>query len=288
MYEAQDMNSVWSLPKAQEILIESKVPQLGNISARCYMQNAPDNAVAGFVIEGMGRKRVLIRAIRSGIESNTDFDLSLELLQLVDGQWQSLESNQYWMQSEQAENIGQLPTHLVPQHINDAALLMSLSPGVYTAIASPTHNIFGIGMVSVDDLDAAENTPSASRLVNISGRCAVQNAPHHAVAGFVVQGSGSLNTLLRGIRSAADTSGVYDPKATLYRINEGAGQVLDTNQNWSQHARASEIATLPAHLVPSHTTDTALLRTLEAGVYTLEIMPDSGAGIGMNSVDVVE
>ncbi len=288
IYEAQNMKGVWSSPVWQEVRIKSHIPQLSNISTRCYIQEPPDYAIAGFVIEGAGSKRVLIRATRSLIENNMDFDLSLELLQLINGEWQHVESNQYWKYSQQAAEIRQLASHLIPKYPNDAALLMSLPPGVYTAIASPINNTFGIGVVSVDDLDSAEGIPSASRLLNISGRCQVQNAPHHAVAGFVVSGLGSLKTLLRGIRSAADTSGVYDPEATLYQINEGTGEVLEQIQNWQQHPRAQEISALPSHLVPAYATDTALLQTLEAGVYTLEITPESGAGIGMVSVDVVD
>ncbi len=259
-------------------------PKLTNISTRCYIQKSPDNAIAGFVVEGTGQKKVLLRAIRSGIETNPNFDLSLELLQLVNGAWKSLETNDNWGQSSDATEIGSLSTNLVPNNLYDAALIVALSPGTYTAIASPSsNNVFGIGVVSVDDLEPQSST----MLTNISGRCKVQAAPHNAVAGFVVSGEGSMKALLRGIRSAADTSGSYDPKSDLYKITTSP-QLLESNQSWQSHPRAQEMAALPSNLVPDYATDTAVLRDLTAGVYTIEIKPESNFGIGVVSVDVLD
>lgn len=277
-----------TVTRSTSFSVQNTVPKdtarIINISTRCHVQNSPDNTVAGFVIDGTGSKRVLLRAIRSAAEANTSFDLKLDLYRLNNGQASLIDSNDDWLTGTNASSINQLSANLVPDNYFDAALLLDLTPGIYTAIGSPVASS-GIGVVSVDDLDTDSN-PS-SKLVNISGRCKIESGIGNAIAGFVISGEGSLKTLLRGIKSGAET-GYFDPSMQLYQIRQTGSTVLDSNNSWQYHNSRSSVQQLSSHYVPNNSTDAAMLKELSAGVYTINAAPNGNSGIGVVGVDIIE
>ncbi len=260
--------------------------RLDNISVRCYVQPSPKTAIAGFVIEGTGKKTVLLRGLAVPSMSPS-LDLSLSLQKLVNNAWQEILSNDNWMQSSRATEIAALPSYLQPRSTADAALLVDLEPGVYTLIAAP-QGASGIGVVSADDLDG---TNPSSRLANISGRCAVEEGNGNAIAGFVIEGAGSLKTLLRGMRTASmDLSGALDPRLELVRIypNNPNADALENNNNWEDHPRAGEMSGLASNLQARDYRDSAILRDMPAGVFTVLMKPNGAHGIGVVSVDALD
>ncbi len=269
--------------------VTSYANRLTNISVRCHIQPSPKDAVAGFVIDGTGSKKVLLRGLQVNSLSPA-LDMQLTLYRLVAGSWQVVTSNDNWRDDVRGNEVATLSANLIPTQAVDAALLMDLEAGVYTAIGTPKLQS-GIGIVGVDDLDDNSTT---SRLTNISGRCAVEAGQGNAIAGFVVQGGGSLKALLRGLRVDNNMSGALNPKLELVRLNlsNGTGDVLERVENWGGHARAGEIQGLSANLVPRDSRDAAILRDLEAGnpaVYTVSMQPmTADTGVGIVSVDAVD
>ncbi len=260
--------------------------RLDNISVRCHIQPNPKTAIAGFVIEGTGTKTVLLRGMAVPSMSPS-LDLRLSLQKLVNNTWQEILTNDNWMQSSRAAEIRNLASNLVPRSTADAALLVDLEPGVYTLIAAP-QGASGIGVVSADDLDSAK--PS-SRLVNISGRCAVEDGNGNAIAGFVVEGEGSLNTLLRGARTTSQAlSGELDPWLELVQIYPGSSQAefLAKNDNCQDQGESIMLSALPSHLQARDYRDACILRDLPVGIFTVLMKPNAEHGIGVVSVDVVE
>ncbi len=260
--------------------------RLDNISVRCHIQPSPKTAIAGFVIEGTGTKKVLLRGLAVPSMSPS-LDLHISLNKFINNTWQEILSNDNWMQSSRANEISALPSHLVPRSSNDAALLVDLEPGVYTLIAAP-QGTSGIGVVSADDLD--DSIPS-SRLVNISGRCAVESGNGNAIAGFVIEGDGTLKNLLRGMRTAStELSAQLDPRLELVHIypNNPNADVLETNNNWEDHPRAGEISSLPINLQLRDHRDSAIIRDMPTGVFTVLMKPNGALGIGVVSVDAVK
>lgn len=264
------------------------VVRLVNISARCTIATAPNNSVAGFIVAGSGTKKVLLRAIRSAAEPNVNFDLQMTLYRLNGAQALQLASNNNWQDGNNALDIAALPANLIPRSKLDAALIADLEPGVYTIEAvSAQPNSSGIGTIGVDDLDDHTTT---TNLINISGRCRVgSTASDHAVAGFVIAGQGNLNPLLRGIKSAIEPSAI-DPKMSLYKLHNGQFQLFADNDNWRDHSSAAQIENLElaAHYVPKQATDAAILQTLEAGVYTLNVSTRANAGVATIGVDLLQ
>lgn len=256
--------------------------RLSNISVRCHVQANPKSTIAGFVIEG-GSKKVLLRGLQVPSLS-PDLDMQLSLNQFVNGQWQVIGDNDNWGDHARSSEMAALATHLVPRTASDAGLLMELEAGTYTVIGTPKTTT-GIGIVGVDDLDEAT---TASRLTNISGRCNVEAGQGNAIAGFIIDGDTSLPALLRGMRTADDNlSGALNPSLELVRLNGGStASALENNTNWGAHPRLGDIQALATHLLPRNTHDSAILRDLSAGVYTVLMKPsDNNTGIGVVGVD---
>ncbi len=258
--------------------------RLDNISVRCHIQASPKTAIVGFVIEGTGQKTVLLRGLAVPSMSPA-LDVRLSLNKLVNNVWQEILTNDNWMQSSRATEIRNLPSNFVPRSTADAALLVDLEPGVYTLIATP-QGTGGIGIVGADDLDAAN--PS-SRFINISGRCAVESGNGNAIAGFVIEGQGTLKNLLRGLRIPS-LSGQLDPSLELIQLYPGnpVADILENNNNWEDHPRQGEIRGLAANLHPRDYRDSGILRDMPAGVFTVLMKPNGEFGIGLVGVDALE
>ncbi len=259
------------------------VSRLINISARCKIEAAPNNAVVGFIIDGTGKKRLLLRAIRSAIEANSQFDVHLTLYRITPQIGIKITENDNWRTGLQAADIMTLPIHLQPAHDTDAALLTDLEPGVYTVEVTANHA--GITTVSVDDLDT--DAGLSAQLINMSGRCkAGVHDMDSAVIGFVIQGQTALNTLLRGIRSEIENN-VLDPYMRLYQFVNHQPQPLDENDSWAEYPQ-TPIASrrLQSNLVPDKHTDAAILRSLNVGIYTLNLYANDIAGIATTSIDL--
>ncbi len=275
-----DLSSFWEYTQS------CNQTRLVNISTRCTIAASPNNAVSGFVISGSGTKRVLIRAIRSAAEPNADFNLRMTLYQLnVGATATQLASNDEWQEGASKAGIENLSPNLIPGSPHDAALIIKLAPGVYTAEVSPV-NGSGVGTISVDDLDSKSDLTSTLR--NISGRCNVGSANlENAVAGFVIQGAfDELSPLLRGIKSMAE-SGNFDPKMTLYGLVDGQFEEFDANDDWQNHSTVGEIEALPANYVPDNNLDSAMIQYLEAGVFTLNVSANGNSGVSMVGVDLI-
>src|SRR5262249_35683473 len=102
---------------------------------------------------------------------------------------------------------------------NDAALLVTLSPGAYTAQITPARAGVAPGVALVEVYDADPN--SASQLVNISTRAHAGNGAATLIAGFVVTGADANRILVRAAGPALAAFGVpgalADPRLELFQ-----------------------------------------------------------------------
>ncbi len=127
--------------------------QLGNISARAYVQTDNDVMIGGFIIgNNIGATNVIIRAIGPSLAqrglSNVLADPTLELR---DANGALLQSNDNWQDDpDQAARIS--AANLAPSNSLESAIWVSLAPGNYTAIVKGKNNGVGIGLVEVYSL----------------------------------------------------------------------------------------------------------------------------------------
>src|SRR5437016_13634758 len=138
---------------------------LGNISTRAFVQTGNNVMIGGFIITGVGQKKVIIRAIGpSLVNYGITNPLQNPTLELHDHTGAVIASNDNWMDAPNEQEI--INSGRAPSNNLESAILMSLAPGAYTAIVRGVNAGIGIGLVEVYDLDLT----AESKLGNISTR----------------------------------------------------------------------------------------------------------------------
>jgi ketopantoate reductase len=132
---------------------------LFNISTRSFVQTGDNVMIGGFIVNGTGPKRVIIRAIGPELSQYGVPDpLQNPTLELHNGMGALIGRNDNW----RTTIIGGIITHDQLQEIRssghapgdgrESAIIADLLPGNYTAIVRGVNNTTGIALVEVYDL----------------------------------------------------------------------------------------------------------------------------------------
>ena len=253
------------------------VPQPGrlvNLSTRTKIAYLGDSLSLGFNLSGSQRATLLIRGIGPALAK---FGVSgaLAALRLEINQGERLiAANERW---EQAANAAQITTAgssvgafaLAPGDL-DAAILLQLDPGSYTA------NIKGlngtIGEVLAEVYDVSRNP---TRLTNLSTLGKITSDGEFLIPGIVIAGNNPRTLMVRAVAQGLAEFGL--PSDALIgdaRVSILNGtQTVATNNNWAQGGVAATLnAAFPAvGAFPLRAaSDAALLDALAPGSYTLQ------------------
>jgi len=254
--------------------------RLSNISTRSVVGTDAKVMVAGFVIEGPSSKRILIRASGPALG---DFGLTGVLqdpiLELFTGQTR-ININDDWDSALTAE-FSRLGAFGWKTGSKDAALLLTLAPGSYTAQVSGKSGGTGIGMIEVYDADGPEAT---SHLSNISTRSQVDTGNNIQIAGFVIQGNAPRKILIRAAGPALAAFGLPGTLVNpLLRIYSGQ-TLLFENNDWAP-GLSDDFKKVGAFSWTSGSADAALVLTLPPGQYTAQVSGVAeGTGVGIIEV----
>ena len=256
----------------------AQLSSLANISTRTPVETGDNVLIGGFIITGSAPKQVIIRAIGPSLAAQgiagALADPILELHK-PDG---SVTSNDNWKENQAAVEASTIP----PERDEEAAIVATLEPGVYTAIVKGKDGTTGVGLVEVYDLDAA----GTSLLANISTRGRVQTGEDVMIGGFILGGSTNLTLVaVRALGPSLSETGIgnvlTDPTLDLRDAN---GERLIFNDNWQDDADAA--AQLSANGVdPGRAEESAIFTTLAAGNYTAIVSGKSG-GTGVGLVEI--
>ena len=138
----------------------TQATNLSNISTRSFVQTGEHVMIGGFIVQGSGPKRVIIRAIGPEL---TQFGIPDALanptLELHNGSGALIGSNDDWQttilggiitsnQVSDIQNSGHAPTAA-----SESAIIANLQPGNYTAIVRGVSNANGVALVEVYDLN---------------------------------------------------------------------------------------------------------------------------------------
>ena len=253
--------------------------RLTSISARMQVLTGNDVMIGGFVIGGSAAKKVVIRARGPSLASQGITNaLANPALQLVRASDQAtIASNDNWGASADAAAIS--ASGFAPPNPLEAAILMTLAPGAYTAIVSGADNGTGIGIVEVYEVDHPEIP-----LAGISTRGQVRGGNDVMSGGFVIQGTGSQTVVVRARGPSLAAAGVAGalPNPTLQLVRASDQFTIGVNDDWGTAANASAIAA--SGYAPASPLDAAILVTLAPGAYTAIV---SGVG-GATGVGIVE
>ena len=235
--------------------------KLSNISTRALVQTGNNVLISGFIIAGSGNKSILVRTLGPTLSSFGIADaLANPFLELHNSAGAIITSNNDWGSAANAQSI---PANLRPPNNLESAILTSLGPGKYTAIISGVNSTTGVALGEVYDLDTA----AGAVLSNISTRGFVATGNQVMIGGFIVQGSAMQKVLVRVLGPTLTGFGVTgalaNPTLELRDVN---GNLIDSNDNWKS---TNQIAIMATGLQPPNDLESAILRILNAGNYTV-------------------
>jgi pectate lyase len=259
--------------------------RLVNLSSRAVAGTGADALTAGFVITGSVPKKILVRGAGPALtKAGVAGALTEARLELFRGST-SLGVNTHWDAGTDGAAIAQTATavgaFVFAMGSNDAALLVTLAPGNYTALVTPARAGVAAGVALVEVYDAEPAT--ASQLVNISTRAHAGTGPATLIAGFVVIGDGANRLLVRTAGPALTAFGVpgalADPRLELF---QSAGVSIAYNDDWQGNTNAAQLALVAknsgAFDFADGSKDAALLIPQASGAYTAQVVeaPDAG------------
>jgi hypothetical protein len=242
-----------------------------NISTRMRVEAGENVMIGGFIIEGTETKQLLIRALGptlqqfgiSGVLPNPTVDLI--------GSAGLIISNNDWRDTQEAEIQA---TGLPPPNDLEAAVIVNVVPGNYTAVVRDATGGSGVGLVEVYDLAHS----AQSKLANISTRGFVAGGDNVMIGGFILgDGDAAARVVIRAIGPSLAQHGVngalQDPVLDLRDAN---GMLIRNNDNWRDSQQAEIEAT---GLAPGDNAESAIIATLPPSAYTAIV-----AGVGLVEV----
>jgi pectate lyase len=244
-----------------------------NMSTRAHVQGGEGVLISGFYISGSGSKKLVIRAIGPSLEPWIPDAMDNPVLRIYNSFAQEIAYNDNWGSSPWAAEVQ--ASGLAPSHYLEAAVLLNLAPGSYSAAIDGWGT--GIASVEVYDIDPL-TTPSTSKLINISSRATVEpnNPP---IAGLIFD-SGIRQTIILGKGPSLANAGIQnpigDPILTLYDAN---GTEIATNNNWGENPD------VPAGWAPSDWRESVLVINRGSGNYTT-ILRDYWGATGIGSIEI--
>jgi len=276
--------------------------RLSNLSSRLQISNTDSNraAIAGFVVTGNSPKQVLVRAIGPGLGALGLSNVAPgATLQLHDQSGAVIAQNDGWKGDAAIAAAGErVGAFKLAVGSSDSALLITLPPGLYTAIVGAKGN----GLALLEVYDAASSTEaSTEQLINISTRGYVDSGDGNLIAGFVITGAAPKRVLVRGIGAALTNFGVAnalaDPVLELYTA--GGTTLVARNDNWgTAQVTNTTIATPHAEMLATMkatgafpladgSKDAAILVTLMPGNYSA-VVTGANRTTGAGLVEIYE
>lgn len=274
-YTVQGVNSAGT-GNVASVTVGAPTPRLVNLSTRMQVLTGNDVMIGGFIIGGTASKTVVVRARGpSLIPLGVVNALADPTLQLFSGQ-SLIGTNDDWGLAPNSAAIQS--SGFAPSDAKEAAILMSLGPGAYTAVVRGTNNQTGVGIVEVFEVDGPE-VP----LANISTRGQVLTGDDVMIGGFIVQGNSPQTVIVRARGPTLAQFGISNflanPVLQLY-----SGQtVIASNDDWIAASNAAEIQS--RGFAPGNTREAAILITLNPGAYTAVVTGANGTtGVGIVEV----
>jgi hypothetical protein len=245
-----------------------------NVSTRLRVDAGDNVGIAGFILTGTTSKKVMVRAIGPSLsKAGVVGALADPSLQVYDATGQQVGLNDNW----NAHRVEALVSGLAPTDEREAALILTLQPGAYTAVVRGVTASTGVAVVEVYDLSV---TNTGSKMANISTRGNIATAENVMIGGFIVGGTEVTRVLVRAIGPSLTNSGIpgalSDP---MLEVHDGSGTLLAQDDDWRMY---QEQLLIQAGLAPGDNRESALLLFLQPGPYTAIVRGKDGqTGVGL-------
>jgi hypothetical protein len=233
--------------------------------------------IGGFIVNGSAYQTVAIVATGPSLaQFGITSPLANPTITLVRSSDQAvIATNDDWQASSNAAQIQS--AGFAPPNSLESAILATLAPGAYTAIVAGANGGTGVGVVGVYEVDHPD-VP----LINIATRGKVLTGNDVMIGGFVIQGSGPMNVVVRARGPSLAAAGVPGVLANpMLQLFSGQTQIA-VNDNWQDAANAAQLQA--SGFAPADPLESAILISLQPGAYTAIV---TGAG-GTTGVAIVE
>jgi len=273
------------------VILQSSAARFINNSTRAATSNSEEVLIAGFVLTGSEpTKKVLIRGIGPSLTNyGVEGVLADPELVLYHGQ-EVIAHNAGWRSAANADTIAtagnQVGAFALRADRADSALLLDLAPGIYTAHVRSAGGGRGVALAEVYEVGQTR-----ARLINMSTRALVGTGSSVVIPGMVIAGESPKRVLIRAV---GPTLRQYGVNAVLERPTMSlvlGPRTVASNTEWGTAANASEVTAaaeqVGAFPLPAGSKDSALLITLNPGIYSTVVQGVGGTG-GVALVEVYE
>ncbi|MBL9199575.1 MAG: hypothetical protein JNL39_03670 [Opitutaceae bacterium] len=261
---------------------------LVNVATRAVVGTGEEVLIAGFVVTGPVPKPMLVRAAGPALRAFGVADaLADPVLRIFSGAAMVAE-NDDWSGADTAAAAARAGAFPLATGSADAALLLTLPPGAYTAIIEPARGPAGPVLV-----EAYEAGPNATRIVNLATRGYAARGGREMIGGFVVQGEpGATKRILIRVlgpslgRAPFGLTGVLDDPEM--DVRNAAGELVLRGDDWSTGATGGASAindffpTVTTYgerqiaatgFAPPNRREPCVLADLPPGAYTVVVRP---------------
>ena len=258
----------------------AQASRVSGISTRMQVLTGNDVLIGGFVVGGTTAKTVVVRGRGPSLTAqgitNPLANPTLTLVRASDNV--TLAVNDDWGTAGNAAAI--TSSGFAPANAREAAIMMTLSPGAYTAVMSGVGNGTGVGLVEVYEVDHPE-VP----LTGISTRGQVLSGNDVMIGGFVIQGTLPQTVVVRARGPSLTAQGITNPLAnpTLQLVRASDNVTVASNDDWATDVNAAALSA--SGYAPASAREAAVLITLDPGAYTA-IVSGVGGGTGVGIVEV--
>src|SRR6266576_2139800 len=250
-----------------------------NISTRLHVETGQHVGIAGFIISGSTSKKIIVRALGPTLaQFGVPGILQDPILELYNSSNNRIAFDDNWKNAQQSEIQA---SGYAPGDDHEAAIVLTLAPGKYTAIVRGANTTVGTALLEVYDL-----AQSSALITNISTRGVVGTDANVMIGGFIVgdglgtNGYGSSKVLVRALGPELTSFGVsdalLDPTLNLF---DGNGNLVGSNDNWKDSQQTAIQAT---GLAPGDDREPAILTTLIQGNWTAILRgKNNTTGVGL-------
>jgi hypothetical protein len=145
-------NNTTGVGLVESYTLDTNGSRAANISTRGRVGAGEDALIGGFIIDGQTTKTMLVRALGPSLGVNGESGVLADpLVELHDSNGELITSNDDWNSGAQAGEIA--ATGIPPSDPREAAILITATPGIYTAVVRGADGGEGVALVEIYDLD---------------------------------------------------------------------------------------------------------------------------------------
>jgi hypothetical protein len=282
--------SPWSrMVDAHDKAQSASTSRLVNLSARGPLSAGENILIAGVVVKQAEGKTFLARAVGPGLATmDLNRPLADPVLRIVRQDGTEIARNEGWEDGPDADRLPEIAATVgafpLAPGSRDAALLVHLPAGLYSLQVSSASDQTGVALAEIYETD------HDGRAVNFSARGPVRNGNGLLIGGLVIDGTAPRTVLVRAVGPTLSTAGVAQPLADPVLTLYAGANIVTSNDDWgavNPTAIASAAAAVGAFALPDGSKDSALLVTLDPGIYTI-LIQSKGEDHGVALAEVYE